>query len=302
MDGWRVGRLVILAGGIGMVVITALAAVTDSSNQDLRNRGTIGSLVLSLLLLGVAAWHFWAWGLGKLIAIGLVAAGGVQFTLVDFGDGDMLWEQGFTGFELVARWVLIASAAVVLIGVLLSFVELTRSAGRRSRDVGASVAWWRKWGILVVGVAVALWVLGQIFAETDDAPPFDIEDEGDDGPVQDDDRRVAVEDDVWSIDVDADGVGVHIIHMHKTFGAVEEADIEDLGGRLVWPETEIEVCSADIIAVGDGSVRIGAFFPTAEECPGMGQVFDDFGLPETACLFVRSGGIDDEYCAPLTVD
>jgi len=35
---------------------------------------------------------------------------------------------------------------------------------------------------------------------------------------------------------------------------------------------------------------------------GMLPAFVDFGLPESACLFVRSDGIDDEYCAPLAVD
>ncbi len=30
--------------------------------------------------------------------------------------------------------------------------------------------------------------------------------------------------------------------------------------------------------------------------------FVDFGVPETACLSVRSNGVDDEYCAPPELD
>jgi len=71
----------------------------------------------------------------------------------------------------------------------------------------------------------------------------------------------------------------------------------------VWPETEVAVCSAEVVAVGERYVQVGAFFPTAEECgPEMGEAFDDFGLPATACLSVRSGAAKDEYCAPLDVD
>lgn len=293
-DKSRNGRLMILAGGIGMVVIAALAAGTDSSSQDLRNRGTIGSLALSLLLLGLAAWHFRAWGLGKLLAIGLVAAGGVLFTLVDAGDGDMLWEQGFTGVELVAKWLMVASAAVALVGVLWSFFELTRSAGRRSEDVAASVAWWQKRWMLVVAAAVALWVLGQIVSLTqdEDATPLETADEGEERVVQDE---------VWKITPDGDSPGSYIFHMVKTFSPLEQADVEDLGGRFVWPEAEIDLCEIEIQAVGDGFVQIGIVSPTTEGCPGMLQAFVDFGLPQTACLFVRSDGTDDEYCAPLTV-
>jgi hypothetical protein len=35
----------------------------------------------------------------------------------------------------------------------------------------------------------------------------------------------------------------------------------------------------------------------------MQDAFDDFGLPDTACLFVRATDVDEsgEYCAPLEV-
>ena len=285
LDGWRIGRLVILAGGLGMVVGVALAAGPQDSETGL-------GLALSLLLLGLAAWHFWAWGLGRLVAIGLLAAGALQFTLVDFADGEPIWSQGYSGDDLVGNWLVIASASVVLIGVVWSLIEVVGSAERRSQEVAASVAWWRKWGLMVVGVAVALWVLGQVFSETENAPPIETADEGNDGRVLEDE---------WTITPDGDADGSYIFSMIKTFGPLDEADVEDLGGRFVWPETEIEMCDVNIWGVGDGFVQIGIISPTTEGCPGMLPAFVDFGLPQTACLFFRSDGTDDEFCAPLTV-
>ncbi|NIR38080.1 MAG: hypothetical protein GWN79_13755, partial [Actinobacteria bacterium] len=60
---------------------------------------------------------FRAWGIGKLVVVGVVAWGLMSLTLVDFGDGSPLWDQHYEGTELVARWLLIGSAGVVLIGV-----------------------------------------------------------------------------------------------------------------------------------------------------------------------------------------
>ena len=120
MDGWRIGRLLIVAGGVGMVVGA---------------RSETGGVALPLLILGVAAWHFWAWGrgkrfrawgLGKLVVIGLLATLALGFTQYDFRDGTP---------ELDARgWLGIASLAVVGMGVLWSFVELIWSPERRSED------------------------------------------------------------------------------------------------------------------------------------------------------------------------
>jgi hypothetical protein len=31
----------------------------------------------------------------------------------------------------------------------------------------------------------------------------------------------------------------------------------------------------------------------------MQKRFEEFGPPETACVYVRVDGVDDEYCAPL---
>jgi hypothetical protein len=279
-----------------MVFAAVLGLATDPprSGRDLLQKGSVGSLVVTLLLLGLAAWHFRAWGLAKLVAVGLLAAGGLNLTLVDFGDGDLLWEQGYTGAELVAHWLLVVWAAVVLVGVLWSFIEVAGSTDRRSADVAASVAWWRRWGLAVVGVAVALWVLGLVFARTDDVgPPIETADESDDGRVLEDE---------WSITGDGEAAGSYIFSMIKTFSLIGEPDEDGVGGRLIWSEAEIDLCDVSIYSAGDGLVQIGIVSPTTEGCPGMLQAFIDFGLPEFACLFVRSDGTDDEYCAPLAVD
>lgn len=111
-------------------------------------------------------------------------------------------------------------------------------------------------------------------------------------------------DEEWTITLDAEGAGVHTVVMITTFRPLEEADIEDLGGRLVWDEVEVELCRIGIRSVGNGFVQVGDIFQTTEDCDGdlgMPQAFDEFGPPESACVFVRAGGVDDEYCAPLTV-
>lgn len=143
------------------------------------------------------------------------------------------------------------------------------------------------------GIAVALWVLGEIFAETDNAPPIDAVEEGDEGRVREEE---------WSITPDGDIAGSYSFSMIKTFSPMEQADVEDLGGRLVWPETEIDLCDVNIYSAGDEFVQIGIVSHTMEGCAGVLPAFVDFGLPRTACLFVRSDGIDDEYCEPLAVD
>ena len=54
--------------------------------------------------------------------------------------------------------------------------------------------------------------------------------------------------------------------------------------------------------VGDGFLTIGDAFETTE-CSesGMQSAFDAFGLPTTACLFVKADGVVTEFCAPLNV-
>jgi hypothetical protein len=359
MEKRRDATLVIVAGGFGLLVGRVLLAKFPGSDMfggdvpipqvwtkdaDLRL-----SLALNLVLLGLAGWHFIRFGLGKLLVIGLLAAGALQFTIVDFGDGDLVWSEGYSGDELVGVWLIIASAVVVLLAVVWSFVgerpaSVTFSsyffsegpAGSNAQpaqwgaivDEGQSPpeGWWLssdgKWyppeqhpdyvppppgpnplpslrlrgrWVIVIGAVVGFWIIGQIFF-SDEVPPLETASDADD--------QGSVQDEEWGIELDGDGVGIHILHMTKTFSPVEEAEIEDLGGRLVWEETEIELCALDITYVGDGFVQIGnGGGPITEECDtGIGRAFDDFGLPESACVFVQADGVDDEYCAPLTVD
>ncbi len=142
-------------------------------------------------------------------------------------------------------------------------------------------------------------------AATGDGGESDEPDEGDEPAASGDgDESDEPDDEEWSVALDDAGVGIHTVSMIKTFSPLEEADIEDLGGRLVWGETEFELCRIGIRSVGDGFVQIGDIFQTSEECDGdtgMQQAVDDLGPPDSACVFVRVDGVDDEYCAPLTV-
>ena len=132
MDRWRIGRLVIVAGGLGMVLGAILAGRDEDAHRgqpldaiDFLGRSSELGVVLSLLVVGLSVWHVWRWRLAKLIVVGLLAAGALQFTVVDFAYNtrEPLWSQGYDGVELVARWLVTASATVVLVGVLWSVVE-----------------------------------------------------------------------------------------------------------------------------------------------------------------------------------
>lgn len=117
----------------------------------------------------------------------------------------------------------------------------------------------------------------------------------------------------WSIALDAHGPGVHGVAMIADVSPLVSDDLQDFGGSLRWNETEIDLCTSDEVGgagievrfVGDGFLRIGDGFQTnsqAEGCPindAMQTAFDDFGLPDAACLFVQTSGIVTEYCAPL---
>jgi hypothetical protein len=291
MDEKRVASLVILAGGVGLVVGRMLFVVSRHDGGDFWSVWTAFvyfSLGLSLILIGLATWHFLRFGVGTLVATGLLAVVALLFTLNDFVDGDPVWSRGYSEAELVGSWLIIASTVMVLIGVLWSVEQhLTDVAG---------VAWWRGPWVIVVGGVAVLSIIGGVsfifFGDEDAQLTATTADEGDVGPVQDE----------WSITSDGDVAGSYVFSMIKTFSPMEEADVEDVGGRLVWPETEIDLCDVNTYSAGDAFVQIGIVLPTTEGCPGMLPAFVDFGLPESACLFVRSNGIDDEYCAPLVVD
>lgn len=358
----RIATLVIVAGGVGLLVGSFLLAKfpgSDTFDRDsaiplvwTKDGDFHLSLGLSLILLGLAAWHFLRFGLGKLVVVGLLAAGALLFSLGDFGTGEAVWSSDeYSGDELVGIWLFISSAAVVLIGVVWSsFSERPAGvtfgsyffsegpAGGTAEPAGRGIIvdegqsppeeWWlasdgewyppeqhadyvppppgpelprrlwfrRRW-VIVVSVVVGSWSLGQIFAGGEEVPLAGSDESGEDdrGPVADQE---------WTIALNEQSGGIYTLVMIKTFSPLEEADIEDLGGRLVWEETEIELCRIGIRSVGDGFVQVGDIFQTVEGCDGdtgMQQALDEFGPPDTACVYVQVGGVDDEYCAPLTV-
>lgn len=289
----RIASLVIVAGGAGLVVGRILFAPSEvwTIHLDLWFGWFYLWFGLSLILLGLATWHFLRFGVGTLIAIGVLAVGALLLTLNDFFDPDPFWSSRYTADRLVGSWLIVASMVVILVGVLWS-------AGQHLTDVEATAAWWRRPWVMVIGGVVVLSIIGRVsfifFGDEDPLGPVtEAEDEGNEFPVQDEQ---------WSITPDGDSPGSYMFSMIKTFSPLEEADVEDVGGRMVWPETEIDLCGINIWGVGDGSVQIGIVSPTTEGCPGMRPAFVDFGVPQTACLVVRSDGIDDEFCAPLAID
>jgi hypothetical protein len=284
MDERRVASVTIVAGAVGLVVGRLLFA---AEIEDLWNLWasylwvTLGS---SLILLGLATWYFLRPRVGTLVATGLAAGVQFLFTLNDFWDGDPVWSRGYSAARSAGSWLITASMVAVLVGVLWS-------AGQHI-TAGAAAAWWRRpWLIVVGGVAVLSIVggVGFVLFGDEGVPPATEMGAG---------EVVSMEDE-WSITPDGDMAGNYIFTMIRTFGPTRDADVVGVGGRLVWPEAEIELCDVNIYATGDEFVQIGIISPTTEGCPGMLEAFVRFGLPETACLFVGSDGVNDEYCAPL---
>lgn len=123
----------------------------------------------------------------------------------------------------------------------------------------------------------------------------------------------------WTIARDTHGAGIHTIYMIADVSPLVVDDLQDIGGELIWEETQITLCAdptyppvewgkfISIRDVGDGFLRIGDGFQSNSQGPGcdinttMQNAFDNFGLPENACLSVRSGDINYEFCAPLNI-
>jgi hypothetical protein len=109
----------------------------------------------------------------------------------------------------------------------------------------------------------------------------------------------------WGIALDEEnwGPGVYTLFMTANVSPLLPDQVEDVSGRLIWDETVVELCRIKIEEVGGGFLHIGDTFQTIEGCgsnpTAMQDAFDEFGLPETACVAVRVGGLDREYCAPL---
>ena len=114
-----------------------------------------------------------------------------------------------------------------------------------------------------------------------------------------------VQPEAWRVDMSEDEEATHTVVLIKTFRPLDEAAIDEVGGRLLWPDTRVELCGVGVRAVGDGFVQIGDIFASHEDCdsdPPMQQTFDEQGPPDSACLHVVADGIYDEYCAPLVIE
>jgi hypothetical protein len=325
---WRIATMVMIAGGAGMLIGRPLA----EHNPPGPVWTSDAAFPLGLVVIGLATWNFVRFGPGKLVAIGLLAAGALQFTVYDVGAGPPVWDRGYTGIELVGIWLFCISAVVVLLGAftaLLAERPVTSPSNRAGIVVDESQAppdgWWiasngrwfppelhpdaappsganlarlprwRHRGILVAGAVVALWAVGIVVANVERHQTARANEEDDRDPPQPDE---------WIIDPDGADDGIPVIHMIKTF-PFDELDVDDIGGRLVWAETEMELCDVEIRAADEASVQIGNIYPASHRCDGgtlLGDAIDDFGMPQTACVFVRSRGVDDERCGPLTID
>jgi hypothetical protein len=108
----------------------------------------------------------------------------------------------------------------------------------------------------------------------------------------------------WGIAIDGAQPGVHIVDMVVDARPLAPDQVDAVSGRLVWDETVVDLCRIEIRDVGVSFVHVGDIFGTDEGCgdnpTAMQDAFDEFGLPETACVEIRAAGVDHEYCAPLS--
>ena len=107
----------------------------------------------------------------------------------------------------------------------------------------------------------------------------------------------------WEISFNDQGQGIHTLFMIVDARPLTAERVEEVSGRLIWDETVVDLCGISIRDVGDSFLRIGDIFGTSEGCgsnpAAMQDAFDQFGMPETACIAVGLDGVDHEYCAPL---
>lgn len=325
---WRIATMAMIAGGAGLLIGRPLA--------EFQGPGPVwtsdAAFPLALLVIGLATWNLVRFRSGKLIAIGLLAAGALQFTVYDVGSAPPVWDRGYAGVELVGIWLFCMSAVVVMLGAVGALLterpvrspsnrdgividegqappdgwwfasngrwfppELHPDAAPPSGSDLARPPWWRQRGMLVAGAVIALWAVGIAVANVERHQAA-LESE--------EDNRDPMQPEEWIIDPDGAGDGIAVVHMVRNF-PLDESDVDDVGGRLVWAETEVELCGVEVRAADEASVQIGDIFSAGHGCDGdtqMRDAFDDFGMPQTACVFVRSRGVDDEHCAPLAID
>jgi hypothetical protein len=113
----------------------------------------------------------------------------------------------------------------------------------------------------------------------------------------------------WTILLDDPdwGPGIHTIFTIADVRPLSEDEVGGLSGRLVWKKknTTVDLCNVQVREVGAGYLHIGDGYQTTEGCgsnpTAMQDAFDEFGMPEYACVAVTVAGRTYEYCAPLNV-
>lgn len=329
MGKGRAGTFVILAGGVGLLVGRVLLAKFPSSDTFdpdapippdwTGDSDLLVTLVTTGVLIAVAVWHLRRFGMGKLAIVGAMAALALLTSLFDVGDGEPVWSSdAYAGDELVGIWLCVASALAVLAGVAWSAIR-ERPPGTKtfwgylfagglggsseaapapgvdlstgSRPVLPELWRWGRWIVVAVAAYLALTFAQYLFVGDEASSRVDTDDMG---PVQEEQ---------WTIVRDGGGPGVHTISLIESFGPLAADDVREVGGRLVWPETEVELCGVGLRAEGDGFVQVGDILLTNQGCgddDSLPVAVEERGLPVSACLFVRSDDVD-EYCADLEV-
>jgi hypothetical protein len=132
----------------------------------------------------------------------------------------------------------------------------------------------------------------------------------------------------WGIILDSAGPGVHLVHMvvevrptPESRAEVPEEETFEVSGRLVWDETVVDLCGVqdrryydprwgpgndeEDPAQWEGFMWIGDIFYTDEWCTWswskseLQSAFDDFGMPEQACVDFTADDLTYELCEPL---
>jgi hypothetical protein len=124
----------------------------------------------------------------------------------------------------------------------------------------------------------------------------------------------------WEIVSNTVSPPIYGIWMVADVSPMEVGDVQALSGKLIWNQTQIDLCvnpdsppneSGALISVryiGNGFLTIGDGFQSNNQAAGcsiniaMENAFNNYGLPINACLAVKSGDVNYEYCAPLTIN
>jgi hypothetical protein len=110
----------------------------------------------------------------------------------------------------------------------------------------------------------------------------------------------------WRIQLDEAGPGVHTVYMNVEIDGLAPRRIADTSGSLIWNGMIVELCRIGVDR-DDGFLGVGDIFQTTEGCgpnpTAMQDAFDEFGLPDDACVIIHLEGHDQPiaHCAPLSI-